>query len=223
MRSSLSNIDDLSAHDVVPNDGSRHELNSARTQNAILQAALEAFSQYGLKGASLREIAAQAGVQHALIRYHFKTKEELWKAAVSYLFARIHDEVAIKPAEIAQSTPLELFRIWLRRYLRYCASRPEHARLLMQESVEGGPLLEWSVDHFVRDNFMASRSMLIGLQAAGRIRQVNLDSLCYIISASCQNVFVLAHQFKILTGRDPRTQAFIEEHAQTIEALLIIS
>ena len=111
MRSTVSTGEGREIDHVSSHDSSRHELNSARTQSAILQVALEAFSQYGLKGASLREIAAQAGVQHALIRYHFKTKEDLWKAALRYLFARMHDEASIKPAEIARSTPLEIFRI----------------------------------------------------------------------------------------------------------------
>jgi TetR/AcrR family transcriptional regulator len=219
---SLASIKNLEEDCISPRDSSRHGLNSARTQSAILEAALVTFSQYGLKGASIRDIAKLAGVQHALIRYHFKTKEDLWKSTVHYLFARVRDEVSLTAEEVAQHTPLNIFRIWLRRYISYCARRPEHARLLMQESVEGGPLLEWSVNNFVRHNFMTSKSMLAGLQASGHVRDANLDSLCSIVAAACQTVFVLAHQFKVLTGRDPCSEAFIEEHARVIESLILV-
>ena len=45
----------------------------------IIEAAREAFSTMGFEGASLRSVAKEAGVQHQLATYYFKTKEELWK------------------------------------------------------------------------------------------------------------------------------------------------
>ena len=53
------------------------------TRASILQAALEEFSEKGFDGTSTRLIAAKAGVHHALIKYHFQSKDALWKAAVT--------------------------------------------------------------------------------------------------------------------------------------------
>ena len=40
------------------------------TRGAILDAALKLFSERGFEGAAMRDIAALAGVEHSLLRYH---------------------------------------------------------------------------------------------------------------------------------------------------------
>ena len=49
----------------------------------ILNAAIELFSERGFEGVSIREIATQANIHFASIRYHFGDKEELYKACIS--------------------------------------------------------------------------------------------------------------------------------------------
>jgi AcrR family transcriptional regulator len=47
------------------------------TKAKILDAAFRALATGGYAGLSMREIAREAGVNHALINYHFRTKEQL--------------------------------------------------------------------------------------------------------------------------------------------------
>ena len=58
------------------------------TRRAILDAALDLFSERSFDGASTRAIAELAGVTQPLLNYHFAGKEELWRAAVDDLFER---------------------------------------------------------------------------------------------------------------------------------------
>jgi len=51
------------------------------TKRAILDAARAAFAESGYDGATIRSIAAEAGVDPALIHHHFGSKEELFVAA----------------------------------------------------------------------------------------------------------------------------------------------
>ncbi len=51
------------------------------TREAILDAALKLFAEHGFDGASLRTIAAEAGVDPALIRHFFGDKERLFVTA----------------------------------------------------------------------------------------------------------------------------------------------
>lgn len=48
----------------------------------LLEAALEVFARDGLQASSLRAIARQAGCDPALIYYHFKNKEDMFRALV---------------------------------------------------------------------------------------------------------------------------------------------
>jgi AcrR family transcriptional regulator len=52
-------------------------------KDEILNAAIELFSKRGFEGVSIREIATQADVHFASIRYHFGDKEDLYKACIS--------------------------------------------------------------------------------------------------------------------------------------------
>ncbi len=52
------------------------------SRDAILQAAREQFTEHGFKGATLRAIAGQAGVDPGLIRHFFGDKEGLFVASL---------------------------------------------------------------------------------------------------------------------------------------------
>ena len=64
----------------------KQQQRSIITQQKLLDAALEAFSENGFKGTSTRDIAERAGVHHPLITYHFKNKDKLWRAAADRIF-----------------------------------------------------------------------------------------------------------------------------------------
>jgi len=54
---------------------------SPDTRQAVLAAARDAFAEYGYDEATIRRIAAQAGVDPALVHHYFGTKEQLFVEA----------------------------------------------------------------------------------------------------------------------------------------------
>lgn len=65
---------------------------SAETRARILEAALREFSGLGLAGARMDQIAATAGVNKALLYYHFDSKEKLYVAALEMIAGRVRDQ-----------------------------------------------------------------------------------------------------------------------------------
>lgn len=195
------------------------EQQKARTRARILQCALEAFAASGFDGASVRDIAAQAGVQHGLIRHHFGDKDGLWRAAVDYLFERLHEETGNTPDE-AHLPPVEQAKARVRRYVRYCARHPEHARIMMQESVTDSERLDWAVDEHIRPDHEARWAHLKRFVEAGVYPDVPLASLTYMLVAMAQMPFVLAPEVARIYGADPRDEAFVEAHADAVVRLL---
>lgn len=53
------------------------------TRDAILDAARDFFAEHGYEGASMRAIAARAGVDSRLIRYFFGSKEKLFATTIA--------------------------------------------------------------------------------------------------------------------------------------------
>jgi AcrR family transcriptional regulator len=71
--------------------------NDVNTREIILAAARKEFIENGLRGARMQEIADRAQINKALLHYHFRDKEGLYKAAVQ----SIVDEVIPNPTSAA--------------------------------------------------------------------------------------------------------------------------
>jgi AcrR family transcriptional regulator len=186
------------------------------TRAGILQGALEYFARFGFEGASVRDIAAHAGVNHGMIRHIYGTKEELWSAAITFLFERLNHEVNLDAEIQAGLGDRELFTTYIHRYVRYCARHPEHARIMIQQSSLSGPTLEWTTRRFIRARYAVAGPIIERLRAKGALPDVDLLSLAFSLSGSCQMFFVLAPEVKSLAGRNVFLPEEVEQHAQAV-------
>jgi AcrR family transcriptional regulator len=76
----------------APSRGARTD--GAATRDLILQATRRRLVEQGYANLSVREIAADAGVNHALIGYHFQGKQQLVLAVLDDANARLLDRQA---------------------------------------------------------------------------------------------------------------------------------
>ena len=67
-------------------------MSKADTIAALMESAIHCFSKYGYEGASLRDIAANAGVQLSTIHMYFGSKAELYTAIERRSWAEVDDE-----------------------------------------------------------------------------------------------------------------------------------
>ncbi|WP_431282528.1 TetR/AcrR family transcriptional regulator [Humitalea sp. 24SJ18S-53] len=61
------------------------------TPGRILVAALEAFAELGVDGASVKEITERAGANIAAVNYHFRSKDDLIRAVLERFLGEIND------------------------------------------------------------------------------------------------------------------------------------
>lgn len=189
------------------------------TRMKILQAALDLFSEKGFEGASVRDIAARAGVIHGLIKYHFNNKDELWKAAVDYLFER--QDLELKPpAGYDDLPPREQAKNWMRRYVHYCARHPEHARIMVQESIRDSDRLRWAVDKYIGPLHKRARELGKQRVEAGVYPDIPQHAIIYIISAAAQSPFMLSAEVALAEGIDVTDPGQIDAYADALIAFL---
>ncbi len=101
---------DSSSRPAAPNPSSMDdpEATSSRgeaTREALLQAAIAQFSELGYHAASSRKLAAAAGVNQALIGYHFGGKRGLYVAVFEHIGAAMSGSLG--PAAAAVQTLMD--------------------------------------------------------------------------------------------------------------------
>lgn len=194
----------------------------AGTSERILQAALAAFAEHGFDGASTRDIARAAGVNQGLITYHYGDKEKLWRAAVDDLFARLATEFEAPMRLLGEVDPPTRLRMTVRHFVRFSAAHPELHRLIVQEGKRDGARLRWLVDRHIRPLFEIGRDTIAAVQQAGLLpADVSPAHLHYLFLGAAAHVFVVAPEFRRLTGEDPTEPAGVEAHADALVALLL--
>ena len=189
---------------------------SEKKRARILHEARIAFAQEGFEAANVRDIAAAAGTRHSMIRYHFGTKEQLWREAVRDMFEMLDQALALDDSDGEPSGGVERYKDFLRRYIRHCAAHPEHARIMISEAMRGGERLNWIVE-----NFLTPRRDLVERQmaTAGNIQQMpkmHPLSLVYIVSSICQMPYVLAKESQSLFDVDVQAPELVDAHIESV-------
>jgi TetR/AcrR family transcriptional regulator len=104
-----------------------------RTQKKILRAAVQEFSTHGLSGARTDHIAEAAKVNKALLYYYFKSKQDLYAAAVEAVSASVVEN-ALAEFDPKYSAGERLLRSALNHFDRILTQR-EFQSLMQQEMV----------------------------------------------------------------------------------------
>lgn len=188
------------------------------TRERILEAAVEAFAEKGFLGASTREIARRAGTNQGLITYHFRSKDELWRAAADDIFERLGGQLAEHLDAVEPADPRERARDAIRQYVRFAAAHPELFRIMVDEGRVADERMKWLVDTHLRPRFDAISQGL--LEVAG-IEEALVPHAFYALAGAASLIFAVAPECRRLTGLDPRTAQAVEAHADYVARLLV--
>ena len=148
---------------------------TADTRGEILAAARQVFGEHGFENASVRRVAARAGVDPALVHHYFGTKQALFLAAMELPidFNALVDQVMAGPrremgARLVRQT-LELWedpamRTQLRGIVR-SATTDDVAAEILRRLLSEGPIL--ALTHASGQPNAALRATLAGSQIVG--------------------------------------------------------
>ncbi len=190
------------------------------TKEKILQAARKVFVHKGMTGARMQEIADEAGINKALLHYHFKNKETLFHK----VFERVFKEMF---AQINQ-----LFSIDLPLFEKI--ERFVHLYLDMLEANPYLPMfIIYELNHSPENITGIAEKMNINLKIfmqsfekeikKGTIRSINPMELLVNIVALCVFPVVAKPMVSaIFTGHnEEKTNLFLDERKKTVPEFII--
>ena len=194
------------------------QVRSQETRSQILSAARKAFAEVGFAAANVRAIANAAGTTHAMIRYHFGTKDELWREAVREMFEALNEviEAARREARVLGLDLREKYRRITYAHTRYCAEHPEHARIAVMESISGSDRFNWMVREFVTPAHAVGKRDFDELVALGILPTIPFASYVYAYVGMIQLPFVLAREAKVAMDYDFLDPAAVDRHADAV-------
>jgi TetR/AcrR family transcriptional regulator len=180
----------------------------------ILAAAIEVFSGSGFDGSSLRQIGDRAGVQHQLVVYHFKTKDALWRAAITTFFARIGAREAAWTEIRDEQGPAAALRQLVREFVHFTAERPQYHRIATFEGRTDSERLRWLLDQYVRPFYALSSELIAAAQDADEARSGDPGQLHYGMIGLVTTSFVFSREYTVMTGLDPFAKDQVEAVVQ---------
>jgi TetR/AcrR family transcriptional regulator, transcriptional repressor of bet genes len=97
----------------------------------ILQAAFTVACRTGIGGLSVRAVAGEAGVSHALVLFHFRTRDGVVHGLLDWLIAgmavlHVSEDIASFPR------PLDRLHALLQQEMARLSRQPEHTRLFLE-------------------------------------------------------------------------------------------
>jgi AcrR family transcriptional regulator len=158
----------------------RHEFSDA-TRQALVDGAVELFTERGYAGTSLDEIARRAHVTKGALYHHFAGKHALFEAAFdavgSVAVTRLADAVA--GGVDGAGEPWETLRAGLRAYLRMCLD-PAFQRIVVHEAPVVLGWERWRASE-ERHGFGVVRGALRMLLESGEIDPLPAEELARIV------------------------------------------
>jgi AcrR family transcriptional regulator len=109
------------------------KIKSKPTKDKILEAALHEFSMHGVAGARVDEIARFAGVNKAMIYYHFESKEALFNELFQSEMELLRQETASVLKKHESTSPMEMTEA-AKEILAYVKSKRTLLKVLISET-----------------------------------------------------------------------------------------
>lgn len=159
----------------------REQQRAVETRRAILDASLNEFAERGFDGASMRRIGERAGLEFTLIKYHFRSKDALWRAVAEHAFGQIEalwDEAIPTDSEMSAA---ERVKTEFRTFLRFTVGHTAFHHFMLRENQGSSPRLAWLVDKLLKKTMSRIVPQIRQAQAEGALIQADPALVYYAL------------------------------------------
>lgn len=194
------------------------------TEQRIFDAALQVFARKGHDGARMQEIADEAQINRALLHYYFRNKSQLYEAVFAHGFEQFLS--GFRQALETERSFEETLRAFVHGYIGYIHEHQDHARLMLNECLSGGPFLaEYLTAAMSKPGGFPGLVMLERIGQAierGEIRSVDPRHTMLSVVSACLFSFVAAPTVRIFHPEvEDDFDAFVEARKKHVVDLIM--
>lgn len=190
------------------------------TRDKIITFARAEFAEMGLEGARVDRIAERAGVNKAMLYYHFKSKEDLYREIIKKFYQEKLPRLA---ARIDQQTTLEgLLRSVMQTHLEMFHEEPNLIPILLRElaTPSSSVLLEYA--SFIKESGIPERVMkfLHARIESGEMRELDVKAMWASFLTSSIGYYLIAPLICGVMGIEDR-EAFDRKRIDTMVDVML--
>lgn len=190
----------------------------AENEEKILDAALDVFSTYGFRGATVDQIAERAGMSKPNLLYYFRRKQDIYTAVLE----RTLDMWLTPFTELdPDGDPEEELGRYIRIKLEQSRDHPQESRLFVGEIMQGAPLIDSVLRTELKDIVEEKAGVLRAWIAQGKLRPVDPVHLIFLIWATTQHYADFDTQIRALLGAGMEDPALFETANETVLGVLM--
>ena len=180
--------------------GPRKTRIQAQNEELILEAALEVFSTYGYRGATVDQIATSCGLSKPNLLYYFRRKEDIYVALLEHTLS---DWLAPLRALDAEGDPIGELTRYVRDKVRMSRDNPKASRLFANEILHGAPAISPFLKGPLKQLVDEKAAVIKGWMDAGRLTRLDPHHLIFAIWATTQHYADFDVQVHAILGNPP--------------------
>ena len=186
-------------------------------EEAILDAALNVFSTYGFRGATIDQIASLANLSKPNVLYYFNSKEAIHRQLIDRILEDwLEPLLAIDP----NGNPVWELRAYIRQKLELARDYPRESRLFANEILQGAPHIAEELQDL--KTLVDEKSVIIRDWAeAGKIKAVDPRHLFFAIWSTTQHYADFDAQIRVVLGLPEDGEDHFEEAARFLDMLFV--
>lgn len=184
----------------------------------ILNAALDVFSAYGFRGATIDQIAVKAAMSKQNLLYYFPSKRAVYTALLENTLAEWLEPLAGFDPD---GEPLHQIEAYIARKMELSAQKPEASRLFANEILHGAPSIGPFLKTRLKDLVDEKAIVLKGWMDEGKLAAVDPHLLIFSIWAITQHYADFDVQIKALMGKRAAAPSFEREARNATISLIL--
>jgi len=168
-----------------------------RNQAALLRGAERVFARAGFAGATVADIATEAGVPKANLHYYYRTKRDLYRAVLTNILVLWLTET---DGIVADADPRAALEHYIRAKMRFSREYPEASRVFANEVLHGATEIGAFLSTDLRALVAAKTQVMRDWIKVGKMAAIDPQHLFFAIWATTQTYADFAAQIAAVTG-----------------------
>lgn len=140
------------------------------TRAEILAAARRVFAQRGLDGTTVREVAEAAKINNAMIYYHFRDKDDLYRSVLSNSFSAL-TAIWTDPIFTSSVPVRDKINKYIEEYILFQQGNEDLRRIMAMEFASSGGNMIWICEKYISDNFTRLTDLLKQGMRTGELKK----------------------------------------------------